>query len=123
MRVTLTTLASAMGCSPLGGRLRLDAWIAQLADALDVARHHVAGMQEPGRRAGEADAGGRAGEYEVAGPEGDDVGQAADQLGHREDEVGGAGLLDLLAVDRAAELEVVAVGDLVGGHQEWTRGP
>ena len=75
----------------------------------------VAGLQEAGWLAGDADAARRAGEDDVTGQQGQDGGELGDEPGDAEDEVAGAGVLQLLAVDRAAEGEVVGVVQLVGG--------
>src|SRR4029453_10686815 len=93
-----TVSTSAIAVAPRWTRSGLDAGVAQLADALDVTREHVAGVKEPRRRSGVADTRRRAGEDQVPRPQRDDVGQAAHELRHREDEVGRPCLLDLLAV-------------------------
>ena len=72
------------------------------------------GCEEAGRLPGDADAGGRAGEDDVAGQQRQHGGQLGDEAGDAEDEVAGAGVLHRLAVDGAAEREVVGVGELVG---------
>ena len=51
------------------------------------------------------------------GSSGDSLGEHGDQRGDADDQVAGAALLHLFAVDRAAELEVVGVGELVQGDQ------
>ena len=88
--------------------------VADGADAFDPGLEGVAGLQEAGWLAGDADAGGGAGEDDVARQQRQDGGELGDELGDVEDEVGGAGVLHLLAVDRAAEGEVVGVVQLVG---------
>ena len=65
----------------------------------------------------DADAGRRPGEDDVAGEQRQHRGELGDQPRDREDEIARAPVLHHLAVDRAAESEVVRVGELVGGHQ------
>jgi DNA-binding MarR family transcriptional regulator len=58
---------------------------------------------------------GRAGEDDVAREQGQDGRQLSDEPGDAEDEVARAGVLDLFAVDSAAQRQVVGVGNLVDG--------
>ena len=73
--------------------------------------------QEPRRLAGDADPGRRAGEDEVAGQQRHHGRDLGDEPGDGEHEAARAVVLHRLAVDRAAEPEVVGVGQLVGGDQ------
>ena len=65
--------------------------------------------------AGHTDAGRCAGENEVAGGEGAGGGEVGDDFGNGENEVVGAAVLPGVAVDLAANGEVVGVGQQVGG--------
>lgn len=84
---------------------------------------HLTRVQEPRRLAGGADAGGRAGEDHVAGQKREHGRELGDQAGHAEDEIGGAGVLHRLAVDRAAEGEVLRVLHLVEGDEPRSHRP
>src|SRR5216683_7510403 len=104
-----------------GGAARLRGWgdkaAGHSAEAFEVAAEDLARSEELGRLAGRADAGRGAGEDQVAGQQGQHRGQPGDELGHAEDQLRGAALLDLLAIDAAAELKVVRVRELVGCHE------
>src|SRR4051794_11953626 len=83
---------------------------------LDLDLHAIAGGEELRRGEREADARRRAGEDQVAGLEGDRLLQEADEVGDAEDQVRRARVLAQLAVDPRAQLEVLDIGDLVGGR-------
>jgi len=96
--------------------------LAQFADALD-GGHKLIARGEPALRvAAESHACRCAREDDVPGRQWQDGGQAGDERGHREDQVAGTALLDLLAVDRAAQLKIVGVLELVrGSRRSWRR--
>ena len=73
--------------------------------------------------AGATDAGRGAGEDDIAGQQWQHRGELGDQARHAEDEVAGAGVLHRLAVDRAAQREIVGVRHLVGGDEPRPHGP
>src|SRR5206468_7223114 len=106
--------------SPSGFR---DAAVSQRADAFDGALDDVAGLEEARRLAGGADAGWRTGEDHVAGQKRKDRRELRDQASDAEHHAGGAALLHDLAVDRAANLEVVGARELVRRHQARSDGP
>jgi hypothetical protein len=97
--------------------LRRDEPVAHLADAFDVGGENVAGREPALRIAAQADSGGRAGEDEVTRQQREHPGQVLDEFRHAEDEILGAALLHLLAVDQAAELQVIPAGQLIRGDQ------
>ena len=97
--------------------MRRDEPVAHLADAFDVGGENVAGREPALRIAAQADSGGRAGEDEVTRQQREHPGQVLDEFRHAEDEILGAALLHLLAVDQAAELQVVPAGQLIRGDQ------
>ena len=82
-----------------------------------------AGCEETRRLARRADAGGRAGEDDVAGEQRQHGRQLGDEPRHGEDEIGRARVLHGLAVDRAAEREVVGIGHLVGRDEPRAHRP
>src|SRR2546423_7789919 len=92
------------------------------ADPFDVAEELIAGAQEPLRCAAPADARRRPREDQVAGEEREHARQVGDEDGNGEDEFAGLRLLHLLAVEQAPDLDVVGVGELVGGDEGWADG-
>src|ERR1700739_1578677 len=87
--------------------------VLHLADALDVAREHVARREPALRTTAHADAARRAGENQVAGQQRRDGGQLLAKVRDAEDQISGAALLHLDAVDRTAEFEVIRVAEFV----------
>ena len=77
--------------------------------SVDLDLDHVARLHRPR-------VGGRAGEDDVARLQGDQPAEVGEQVGDRPDQVGGRTLLDDLAVQVGADLEVGRV-ELGGGHQ------
>src|SRR5579862_4173322 len=91
--------------------------VPHLAYALNITRQHVAGPEPAWRGAAQADPGRRAGEDQVAGQQRGDRRQLLDQVADAEDHLPGAGLLHLVTVDRAAQLQIVRVIELVRSDQ------
>lgn len=96
-----------------------DHWISELADGRNFDDDFVARMKEALRLAGKADARGRAGGNDVAGFESEDAGQELDEFGNLEDEFAGVGILQRFAADFELNIEVVGIGDLIGGNDPW----
>src|SRR6267142_363292 len=91
----------------LGG----DEGMAHLADTFDGRDEFIAGDEVYRWSLCEADSAGCAREDDVAGVKDDDRGQLRDQGGYREVEVAGAAFLFRVAVDCAAQLQVVGIGE------------
>ena len=84
---------------------------------------HLARLQESRRLPGHAHARRRTGEDHVAGQERQHRRELGDEPRHAEDEVARARVLHGLAVDRAAEGEVVGIRHLVGRDEPRPIGP
>src|SRR5690349_12582834 len=93
----------------------VDDGILHPADALDLAPDAVAGLEEHGRVAEHADTCRRAGDHQVARLERDLLGDEADQLGHREQHVGGVPVLHQHRIVAARGDAPAAQGEAGGG--------
>src|SRR5690348_2879736 len=87
------------------------------AEALDAESHGLAGAEEGGGLHAEADAGGGAGGDDVARVESEELAEVAHEFGDSEDHGAGIAVLAALAVDFEPEVEVLGVGDFVGGDE------
>src|SRR5215218_7310421 len=94
-----------------------DESVAHLSYALDGGGELVAWADQAFRVAGPADPARGAGEYDVAGKQLQDVGERGDELADGEHELSGSGLLHLLAVQAAADRQVIGVGEFFRGDQ------
>src|SRR5512143_322753 len=91
--------------------------IDQLPDPVDLDRDLIAVGQEAWWVAEDPDATGRPGRDDVAGFEGHEPRAEGDQARHVVDHLGGAGILDGLAVDEAADAQRARIGQVVGGDE------
>src|SRR5580700_8945211 len=99
--------------------LFLDDVRAQRADAGDLDFERVARLHPQRRLAAVADAFGRACGDDVARRQRGEVGAEGDDLRDRIDQLVGAGMLDLLAVQPRRQGELARVGNLVAGDEPW----
>ena len=103
----------------------VDDGVRERADVFDFDAHGVAGFQEDGRRAGEADAVRRASENHGAGEERRAGAQEFDDRGDIEDHVVGIPILQGVAVKDRADTEGIRIGNFVAGDEygaEWREG-
>src|SRR5437763_6858412 len=107
-RVCCGPVRLGSGCGAGG-----DETLPELSDAGDVADELVAGGEPAPGVSADAHPRGRAREEHVTGQQRELAGERRDHGGHGEDEVAGAALLHLLAVDRAGELQVVPIVKVV----------
>lgn len=100
-------------------QLLLD-WIGQRADLFDFDGDGVAGLQPAGGIRTHADSVGRAGENDRAGGQGGAASEELNDLSDREDHVPSGPILDLCTVQNGADLEILGVGNFIGGDQGGT---
>src|SRR5215218_1422685 len=103
MRATRTKAISALLLDGVG----------QGAEAVDLDGDLVTVLEQDLRVPEDADAGWGAGRDEVAGLERDDPADVGDDVGDREDHLGGRGVLHRLAVAAAADAQLLGIVDLL----------
>ena len=99
-----------------------DDGVDELTEAFDFGGHGFTWAEPALRRAAKANACRRAGTDDIAGHERGDGGDPGDEIGGFEDELPGVRVLKHFAADGEPDVEVVGVGDFVGGDDGGAEG-